>query len=219
MRLLLIALLPLAAACTSGAMVRAPETTPRPAPQDSVAQAGGAIYNNGVQFRPLFEDRRARYVGDSITIQINEKTQASRQADGLASRDASVAFGVPVVQGLPGKSLQGAALNATAASKLESKEATSANNLFNGSIAVTVTEVLPNGNLVVAGEKRIGINGEIEKLRFSGTVNPQHIAPGNVVSSAHVADARIESASHSHVEGEQIAGFLSRFFVSFIPFR
>jgi flagellar L-ring protein precursor FlgH len=219
MRLLLLALLPLAAACTSGAMVRPAEPTPRPAPPPPAAHADGAIYNNGAQFRPLFEDRRARYVGDTLTILINEKTQASRQADGLASRDASVAFGVPVVQKLPGKSLQGAALDASATSKLESKEATSANNLFSGSIAVTVVEVLPNGNLAVQGEKRTGINGEVEKLRFWGTVNPQHIAPGNVVSSTHVADARIDAASHSHIETEQVLGFLQRFFVSFIPFR
>mgnify|MGYP003387123552 FL=1 len=124
-----------------------------------------------------------------------------------------------MVQNLPLKSIQGTTLEGSADSKQESKEATSASNLFTGSVTVTVIDVLPNGNLVVSGEKQIGINNEVEKLRFSGVVNPMHIVNGNQVSSTSIADARIEVGSHSQVKPEQVLGFLGRFFLSFFPFR
>ena len=208
----------LASGCLSGVKVHEP-TTARPAPVAPVARNNGAIFQEGVSYRPLFEDRRARYVGDTLNVTINEKTAASNQNDAAASRDAKVNFGIPTVQNLPIKTVQGATLEANAASNLQAKEQTSANNLFSGAIAVTVIDVLPNGNLMVAGEKRTGVNNEIETLRLSGIVNPMHIVNGNIVSSVHIADARIEVGSHSTVKPQQVLGFLGRFFLSFMPFR
>jgi flagellar L-ring protein precursor FlgH len=207
-----------AAGCTPGVSVQHP-TTARPMQLARAPQQNGAIFQDGVSYRPLFEDRRARYVGDTLTVNINEKTNASKNADGSATRNASVNVGIPVVQNLPLKSIQGTTLEGSADSKQESKEATSASNLFTGSVTVTVIDVLPNGNLVVSGEKQIGINNEVEKLRFSGVVNPMHIVNGNQVSSTSIADARIEVGSHSQVKPEQVLGFLARFFLSFFPFR
>jgi flagellar L-ring protein precursor FlgH len=217
--LILAALLvPHLAACTSGANVME-QTTARPAQVARAPQQNGAIFQDGVSYRPLFEDRRARYVGDTLTILISEKTTASRDSANAATRSASTSFAVPVVQGLPFKGMQGAQLEANAKSDLNAKDQAAANNLFTGSIAVTVIDVLPNGNLVVGGEKRLGISGDVETLRFSGVVNPVNIVNGNTVSSANVADARIEAASHTSVKPEQVLGFLGRFFLSFLPFR
>ena len=209
----------LAAGCTSGVKVTEP-TSVRPLPSQARApQQNGAIFQDGFSYRPLFEDRRARYVGDTLIVTINEKIAASKNADGSASRNASVAVAAPTVQGVPLKTLQGTQINATAESSHQTKEATAANNTFTGSIAVSVIDVLPNGNLLISGEKQIGINNEIEKLRFSGVVNPLHIVNGNQVASTSIADARIEVGSHSHVKPEQVIGFLGRFFLSFMPFR
>ena len=58
---------------------------------------------------------------------------------------------------------------------------------------MTVQDVLPNGHLLVAGDKQIGVNSNVDVLRFSGTVDPRHIKPGNTVASTQVANARIES--------------------------
>ena len=208
----------LAAGCGNGVKIQEP-TTAKPVAVARAPQQNGAIFQDGISYRPLFEDRRARYVGDTLTVTINEKTAASKDGNAAASRDASVAMAVPTVQGVPLKTLQGTTVNATATSKLESKEATAANNIFTGTVAVTVIDVLPNGNLLVSGEKQIGINNEVEKLRFSGVVNPLYIVSGNQVSSTNVADARIEVASHSDVKPDQVLGFLGRFFLSFMPFR
>lgn len=205
--------------CTSGVKVHEP-TSVRPQPVVARApQHNGAIFQDGVSYRPMFEDRRARFVGDTLTVVINEKTAASKDGNAAASNSASVNASVPVVQGVPLKTLQGTTINASTTSKLENKEATAANNLFTGSLTVTVLDVLPNGNLVVSGEKQIGINNEVERLRFSGVVNPLHIVNGNQVTSTNVADARIEVGSHSHIKPEQVLGFMGRFFLSFLPFR
>ena len=208
----------LAGGCTNGVKVHEP-TSAKPVPLARAPQRNGAIFQDGVTYRPMFEDRRARYVGDTLTVVINEKTAARKDGNAAASNSASANMEVPTVQGLPVKTLQGTAFNASTTSKLENKEATAANNLFTGSLTVTVLDVLPNGNLVVSGEKQIGINNEVEKLRFSGIVNPLYIVNGNQVTSTNVADARIEVGSHSHVKPEQVLGFLGRFFLSFMPFR
>jgi flagellar L-ring protein FlgH len=82
-----------------------------------------------------------------------------------------------------------------------------------------VIQVLANGNLLVSGEKQVGVNGETDTLRFSGVVNPATIQLGNSVASTQVADARIETVSRSNIDGAKVAGFLARFFMTFIPFR
>ena len=86
-----------------------------------------------------------------------------------------------------------------------------------GEISVTVVEVLANGNLAVVGEKQVGINQNVERLRFSGVVNPATILPGNLVTSTQVADARLEVRSRGDIDRAQTTGWLSRFFLSFLP--
>ena len=83
---------------------------------------------------------------------------------------------------------------------------------------MTVIEVLPNGNLVVSGEKQIGINTGSEFVRLSGVVNPTTILAGNVVSSIQVADARLEYRGTGSVDEAQTIGWLARVFQSVLPF-
>ena len=85
-------------------------------------------------------------------------------------------------------------------------------------LAVTVIDVLPNGNLLVAGEKQIGINQGSEFIRLSGIVNPQHIGYGNVVSSTEVAEARLEYRGSGYINEAQTMGWLARVFQSVMPF-
>jgi flagellar L-ring protein precursor FlgH len=99
----------------------------------------------------------------------------------------------------------------------EGKGATGTDNEFNGTITVTVIEVLPNGNLLVSGEKQVGINQNVETLRFSGVVNPATVLPGNLVSSTQIADARLEVRGRGDIDRAQTTGWLTRFFLSFLP--
>jgi len=191
--------------------------TARPAPRQETAAASGSIYQAGTS-RTLFEDRRARYVGDTMTILITETTSASTKSNTTANRSTSISASVPTISGLPGKSLQGLDLSASSANSLSGKGDAAANNVFTGSITVTVIEVLPNGNLQVSGEKQVSIGAGTEFIRLSGIVNPYFISTANTISSTNVADARIEYKESGVISEAQIMGWLARFFLSVLPF-
>ncbi len=195
--------------------------TARPQPYASTPPTEGAIFQSTAMVRsvyqPLFEDRRARAVGDTLTISINEKINASKTATSDANRKGDMAFTVPDIQ-IGSKSIKGGSLSAQSKSDFTGGGDSSANNVFTGAIAVTVTAVLPNGNLLVAGEKQIGINQGSEFIRLSGIVNPQHIGYGNVVLSTDVAEARLEYRGSGYIDEAQTMGWLARVFQSVMPF-
>jgi flagellar L-ring protein precursor FlgH len=186
-----------------------------PQPVPSYAN-GGAIYQPAT-YRPLLEDHRARNVGDVITININEKVSASKSANSTANRAGAMDFVVPEFQ-IGGRGFKGGNLSATSKNDFEGKGDSAANNVFTGQITVTVVEVLPNGNLLVSGEKQIGINQGSEFVRISGVVDPRYILAGNVVSSTQVADARLEYRGAGYIDEAQTLGWLSRAFMSVMPF-
>jgi flagellar L-ring protein precursor FlgH len=191
--------------------------TARPAPRQENLAATGSIYQAGVS-RTLFEDRRARYVGDTMTILITETTSASTKSNTKASRATSISAAIPTVSGLPGKSLQGLELSANGSNSLDGKGEAAANNVFTGNVTVTVIEVLQNGNLLVSGEKQVSIGAGTEYIRLSGVVNPYFISTANTISSSQVADARIEYKESGVISEAQVMGWLGRFFLSFLPF-
>ena len=77
--------------------------------------------------------------------------------------------------------------------------------------------VLPNGHLLVAGEKQIGVNHNVDVLRFSGQVDPRAIQPGNSVASAQIANVRIEQRGRGQQADAQGIGWLGRFFLNVLP--
>ena len=191
--------------------------TARPAARNETLPGNGAIYQASYA-RPLFEDRRARFVGDALTINIVEKTQATKKSDSSAERSQTFDVTTPSIIGLPGKSAQGLTLSASDSNKFSGKGQSEANNNFTGTITCTVIEVLPNGNLLVSGEKLVAINQGEEFIRFSGVVNPAYIANGNIVNSTQVADARVEYKANGNIDSAQVMGWLARFFLAFLPF-
>ncbi|WP_420477221.1 flagellar basal body L-ring protein FlgH [Noviherbaspirillum sp. ST9] len=190
-------------------------TNVRPQVPAPVPQANGAIFQASA-YRPMFEDRRARMVGDMLTIAINERTSAGKSAANTTSKSGSVEFGAPTLFGIPATTTAKAALNAESANKFEDKGTSSSSNTFTGTIAVTVVEVLPNGNLVVSGEKQVALDKGVEYVRFSGIVNPDNVS-GNVVSSTLVADARVEYRTNSRIDRAEMMSQMTRFFLSILP--
>lgn len=212
----LVVLLGLAGCGTTPTTIVAHPTTARPQVQPVVVAGNGAIYQ-AAAYRPLFEDRRARHVGDVLTIVINEKTQASKQASSNGSKDSEVDSSISAVAGLPLKMFQGLGVNAESSTQYADKSALNSSNTFSGNVTVTVIEVLPNGNLVVAGEKQIALDKGTEYIRLSGVVQPDTIQAGNTVSSTKVADARLEYRTSAKFDSAEVMGWLGRFFLSFIP--
>jgi flagellar L-ring protein precursor FlgH len=191
-------------------------TSAKPVTATPVKPNDGAIFQ-AAGHRPLFEDPRARLRGDIITIAINEKNAASRTSSSTASKTNEMKAAVPTVSGLPGKFIQGAALAGSSSNSFEGKGDTANENAFTGTITVTVVSVLPNGNLQVTGEKQIGINHNLEFIRFSGVINPVTLQAGNIVDSTKVADARLEYTGKGYIDEAQRMGWLSRFFMTFLP--
>ena len=197
---------------------------PMTARADSLAavparRANGAIFQDGPAGQALFEDRRPRNVGDILTIVIGEKVNASKNSGASASRNGSVAAsfsgGVPK---LLGGLLDGQDAKLSGGNVLDAKGGANANNTFNGVITVTVVDVLRNGNLLVSGEKQMGINQGTEFIRFSGVVNPRTVSGNNTVPSTLVADARIEYTAKGYIDEAQHMGWLQRFFLNVMPF-
>jgi flagellar L-ring protein precursor FlgH len=189
----------------------------RPAPRMESPATNGAIYQAAYS-RPLFEDRRARFVGDTITIKITESTTASAANANKLDKSNTQKASVSALSGLPGKGLLGMDLGATSSTAFSGKGAAANNNVFNGSITVTVIDVMPNGNLLVSGEKQLAIGEEQEFVRISGVVNPSFVDFSNTIDSSKVADARIEYKSAGQISDGQIMGWMARFFLNVLPF-
>ncbi|HSD36469.1 MAG TPA: flagellar basal body L-ring protein FlgH [Rhodocyclaceae bacterium] len=190
--------------------------TARPEPAPQVQSANGSIY--GAATRPIFEDRRARLVGDTLTVNIVEKTQASKNANTSATRAADTSVGISSMVGVPGKFLAPMSVGAKDDTSFAGKGASAANNTFTGTMTVTVIEVYPNGNLLVSGEKQVAINQGQEFIRFSGVVNPNYVTSSNTVQSVQVADARVEYRGSGYIDEAQTMGWMQRIFMNILPF-
>ncbi|HUL93797.1 MAG TPA: flagellar basal body L-ring protein FlgH [Burkholderiales bacterium] len=189
----------------------------RPVPSDPSADTGGAIFQQQL-YRPLFEDVRARHIGDTLSIVINEKTAATKSGSSKLAKTGDLTAGVGLMNKVPGKSLSGLAVNGSSDSAFAgSGDAASAND-FTGTIGVTVTDVLANGNMLVSGEKQIAMTQGTEYIRFSGVVNPRSISFSNTVTSDQVADARIEYKANGYLDEAMVMGWLHRFFLTILPF-
>jgi len=191
-------------------------TYARPEPVVAPAVANGAIFQ-AAQYRPLFEDYRARLVGDSITVQIVEKVSASQSSTSSIDKSGKVAAGITALPFLSANSFNRASAAGSSSNTFDGKGSTQNTNDFSGTITAIVTEVLPNGHLVIAGEKQIGVNHNVDVLRFSGQVDPRAIQPGNVVQSAQIANVRIEQRGRGQQADAQGIGWLGRFFLSVLP--
>lgn len=213
------------AACNSlpqNVSVDFPEPTPaKPiasvAPAAATGPATGSLFQK-TSYRPAFEDARARMVGDNITIQIVEKVTASQVSKSTANRTTSGSTSVSAFPFLSPMDLGNLKTGTASANDFSGKGGTESANTFYGTITATVVDVLPNGHLVVAGDKQIGVNQNVDVMRFSGTVDPRLIQPGNLINSTQVANARMESKGRGAQAEAQTVGWLTRFFFSFLPF-
>ncbi|HEY1844027.1 MAG TPA: flagellar basal body L-ring protein FlgH [Buttiauxella sp.] len=185
-------------------------------PSGSLFQTGQAM-NYGYQ--PMFEDRRPRNVGDTLTILLQENVSASKSSSSSANRNGSAGMGLALPSSIGGWMADGRAdFDASGKSDFSGKGGAAARNTFTGTITVTVNGLLPNGNLQVVGEKQIAINQGTEFIRFYGVVNPRTISGNNTVPSTQVADARIEYVGNGYINEAQNMGWLQRLFLNLAPF-
>ncbi|MFK7862704.1 MAG: flagellar basal body L-ring protein FlgH [Pseudohongiellaceae bacterium] len=181
------------------------------APSGSIYQAGRAV--------DLYQLRAYR-VGDIITVNLNESTSASKSSNTAFSKanDSSVSDQTTAGNGFLGT---GITLNGSVSSSVDfsgEADAGISNNL-QGSITVTVANVMPNGVLEVRGEKWLQLSRGSEYIRISGLIRREDINPDNSVDSTRVANVRMAYSETGELANANRASWLSRFFISDIwPF-
>ena len=185
-------------------------------PVQPQAATNGSIYQ-GANYRPLFEDHRARLVGDTLTINIVEKVSATQTSTSELSKTGNLSASVTALPGIAGNSFGRASAGASSANDNKGKGSNQNTNEFTGAITAVVTGVLPNGHLMISGEKQIGVNHNVDVLRFSGQVDPRMIGQGNAVSSTAVANVRIEQRGRGATADAHAVGWLSRIFLNLAP--
>ncbi len=221
-RSLLVLAAALCAACTTVGNYRVPPVTVGGPPPIVAAvlpaplAANGAIYQ-AAAYRPLFEDHRARLPGDTLTVQIVEKVSASQKSTSSIDKSGELSGAITALPGIAPNSFGRASVGGNGSNTFGGKGATESSNDFSGTITVLVTGVLPNGHLLIQGEKQIGVNANVDVLRFSGQVDPRAIQAGNSVPSAQIANVRVEHRSRGQQADAQVMGLLGRFFLNVLP--
>ncbi len=186
-----------------------------PIPVVQPAASTGSLFNPA-SFTGLVTDRRARRVGDLITIRLAERTTASKSASAGSNRDSDTALRLPQFfpfsRVAPGATKAGSSQGFTGSGRAEQN-----NELF-GEMTVTVAEVLPGGVLRVAGEKRLMLNRGEEHLQLTGLVRIDDLGADNSVASTRVADAHIRFGGTGQVADNSRQGWLARLLSKFVPF-
>ena len=197
-----------------------PVSMPMPQPEQAYYQPNSLFSN---QARGFFKDQRAHKVGDILLVEVSiaDKAQIADQTD--ASRSASNGAGA------------GGALGAVLSSAMPSVDPTKAidlnssmDNSGSGSVnrsetvdtqvAAVVTQVLPNGNLVIEGHQEVRVNFEIRDLIIAGIVRPQDIAADNTIPSSKIAEARIAYGGRGQLTNVQQPRYGQQVMDAILPF-
>ncbi len=158
----------------------------------------------------FFTDRKARQVGDILTIVLAEATKASKEADTEIKKKSNISIPEPTLF----QRVKDFGLQASVSSdiKFKGEADTDQSNNLRGTISVTVMEVLPNGILKIRGEKWVTLNRGDEYIRISGLVRPDDINQDNSVQSNKVADARITYSQTGDLANANSMGWMTSFF-------
>lgn len=183
-------------------------TTPDP---KELRKASGAIYNSETAL-PLFETPRARHPGDILTVYLIENTNAQKSASTTQKKNETEKITNNLFLGRPIALGSGYNMNFDLDNQRQftGQGSSIQNNKLAGSISVTVSKVLSNGNMMVQGEKWIRINQGNEFVQLSGIVRPQDIKADNTISSDRVANARISYGGTGQINNANAQGWLAR---------
>jgi flagellar L-ring protein precursor FlgH len=188
----------------------------------------GSIWPGETTRNTLFQDLRARNIGDIVTVEITEKTSATKEASTSTSRSSSTdiaiakLFGLPTNFGMRNFLNQGNPFSPEVQSSYDSSFDGAGTTKRSGELSAVITtrvvQILPNGNLVLEGKKDTIVNNETQFIVLSGIARPEDITDVNTVSSTQLSDVRIEYSGKGVVADEQGQGWLGRFLDNVWPF-
>lgn len=210
-----------------GCVVQAPPSRPEPdyrpvwptLPQPKPVSSSSLFATNHTF--DLFDDRRASSVGDVITIVLEEQTRSSKSAETSVSKGTSNEMLNPKIFGslIRGTGANNVLNSLSSNTEFSGEGESDQSNSLSGTITAVVADVLPNGLLLVQGEKWFQLNRGEEYVRVSGLVRAEDVGPDNSVSSRRLADARIAYSGTGELADANKPGWLTRFFIGVVnPF-
>lgn len=208
------------------------EDEPRPEPVQfyqpaAEDRAPGSLFDRGASNASLIADRRAFRLNDIVVINIVEQTIATTTATTDLEKQNSMGLNIPSLLGAEtgalsslylGGSTDGTLVSAGTSSEHEGAGTTARNGTFRGNVAARVIRVLPNGHLIVQGQKTLRINSESVDFYLSGIVDPLMISRENGIASSQVADLKLNYGGRGVVTAHQNPGLLYRLLNWLWPF-
>ena len=190
-----------------------------PAPQPTYAK--GSIWQESAI--SLVDDFKARRKGDIVTVVISEEASASKQATTGTKREAGISASIPNFMGIETTALAdklnlNALIKANTSSEFDGSGSTTRKDFLNATISARVMDVLPNGDMRIEGRRSVKVNNEEQIIILEGTVRPKDINHENMVSSTHIADARITYSGDGIITDRQQPGWLFTFIDKVWPF-
>jgi flagellar L-ring protein precursor FlgH len=195
----------------------------------------GSLYSARSMFNDFFIDTKARKVGDIVTVKISESSNATNSADTQTGRASSMEAGIDTLFGIEdwyeNKVLEkipnrlprpnpfgNPSVKGSMSSDFDGSGSTSRSGYLNAFITCRVTELLPNGNLIVVGSREILVNHETQMIILSGIIRPRDINDDNVILSTFVSNAKIAYSGSGIVNDRQRPGWLANLLNSVWPF-
>jgi flagellar L-ring protein precursor FlgH len=187
-------------------------------PQNLDPASGAGLWHE-TTYRSAFQDLRAHKVGDLITVNIVETSQANKKATTKTGRESSINAGISNLLGWEGKISKigvpaefnnDVMLKASMENDFDGSGETTRNESMTASITARVLEVTPNGNLFIKGSRKVKVNNEAQYITLTGLVRPADVSPDNTVLSSYIAEASIEYTGSGPVSDKQRPGWLMR---------
>src|SRR5471032_499876 len=198
-----------------------PVQMPMPKPE-AVSFNANSLWRNGS--RSFFKDQRAHQIGDLLTVTVNITDQANFANETQRSRanteDSGVTdfIGSKLLSGNAAKLMPGRILTADSKSSSDGKGSVQRQESLQTNVAAVVTQLLPNGNLVVEGKQEIRVNMEIRELIVAGIVRPEDIQSDNTIDSSKIAQARIAYGGRGQITDVQQPRYGQQFMDVILPF-
>jgi flagellar L-ring protein precursor FlgH len=204
----------------TGLYVERTELTAAYVPPDK--RAYGSLW--GTRSQTLFSDLRARKIGDTVTVNIQIDDKAKFDNESERERSSKQELGVGLGFGIGGIRLNGNGADVSADLELESGSESKGSGTIDRSeklrlsVAAVVTEILPDGNLVISGSQEIMVNEEIRVLNIAGVIRPLDISSDNTIAYDKIAEARIAYGGRGRITDVQRPAWGQRLYDGIAPF-
>jgi flagellar L-ring protein precursor FlgH len=194
------------------AMKREPIVIPPSPPETKATLSPGSIWPGATSNNLIFTDRKARIIGDIVTIVVDEKSEGENNANTETKRTSMTAANITgFVQTNPDSTIMsGYKLGGGLDSNLKGEGKTNRDGILKGRISARVVRVLPNGNLIIEGRRMLTVNSEDQFMVITGLIRPDDITSDNLINSQYIADARIVYAGKGVVDDKMRPGWMTR---------